>query len=230
MAKIEALTKEQERQMYQFREEWRKIALSTEPIDTIQTKESITKMYKLIGKEPPIFIFCPSLLFAQFQMAYCREVLPLIFDKKANLRANLGDKVKYEPTSFWGNMDAYWIAFYEFPEKFLGVNYKPTDSEKLKLWSILSKSCCWFWCFENYCFVSDRPTSYYWDENYRLHNTSAPAITWRDGWNLHYIHGRLIPSEIFAKCLSGDIKKKTLLKSLMKKSVLLYMKFLVRKK
>jgi hypothetical protein len=109
-------------------------------------------------------------------------------------------------------MDAFWIAFYEYPEKFLGVNYKASDSEKLKLWSILAKSCCWFWCYENYCFISDRPTAYHWDENYRLHNTTAPAITWIDGWELYYVHGRSIPKDVFDKCLSGNIAKEEFIK------------------
>src|SRR5579872_5661979 len=83
--KLEKLTSEQESQMVAFREEWRKTALSTERIDKEKTKEAISAMYKLIGKEPPVFIFCPSLLFAQFQINYCREVFPLIFKDKANL-------------------------------------------------------------------------------------------------------------------------------------------------
>jgi len=39
MQKIEKLTPEQEVQMIEFREEWRKIGLSTERIDKEKTKE-----------------------------------------------------------------------------------------------------------------------------------------------------------------------------------------------
>jgi hypothetical protein len=90
-------------------------------------------------------------------------------------------------------MDAYWISFYEFPEKFLGIDYGVENSNKLQLWSILAKSCSWFWCYENYCFVSDRPTSYRFDNNYRLHNENGAAIIWIDGWELYYWHGVEVP-------------------------------------
>jgi hypothetical protein len=87
--KIEKLTAEQESQMIQFREEWRKIGLSTERIDKKTTVKCITEMYEFFGKKPPIFIFCPSLAFAKFQIAYCMDILPKIFSDSANLGANL---------------------------------------------------------------------------------------------------------------------------------------------
>lgn len=202
------MTTEQENQMVQFREEWRKYGLSTERIDKETTKEVITSMYKLIGKEAPTFIFVPSLMFAQFQIAFCREILPKINQANlgANLRANLRDnlranlrelKVKYEQTYFWGSMDAYWIAFYEFPEKFLGVKYKPEDSERLALMSKLAKSSSWFWAYENYCFVSDRPEEIKMNDDYQLHSVEGPAISWIDGEKIHYVNGRKISEKYF---------------------------------
>src|SRR6185369_11841976 len=103
--KLEKLTPEQELQMISFREECRKRGLSTERVNKEQTKESISAMYKLIGKEPPNFIFCPSLMFAQFQIKYCQEILPLIFKEKnsANLGANLGDNL-------WDNLGDNLVA------------------------------------------------------------------------------------------------------------------------
>lgn len=86
-------------------------------------------------------------------------------------------------------MDAFWIAFYEFPEKFLGVNYTIEQSKKLKLWSDLAKSCSWFWCYENYCFVADRPEAIFFNENTRLHCTTGPAIKWIDGTEIYYWKG-----------------------------------------
>ena len=312
--KIESLTPKQESQMIQFREECRAIGLSTERVDKEKTKETITKMYALIGKPAPQFIFCPSLMFAQFQIAYCEELFKIIekgglganlranlwvniganlednlganlednlganiganlranlednlganlgnnlrdnlranlednlWDNlgnnlRANLRANLGDnlgdnlrdnlrdnlgdklgdtlrdnlrvnlrvnigdnlranlganiganleanlranlranlldnlwanlKKGYKPTDFWGSMDMYWIAFYQYPEKFLGVEYKPEDSTRLKLMGDLAESSSWFWAYENYCFVADRPSKILMDENKQLHS------------------------------------------------------------
>ncbi len=100
-------------------------------------------------------------------------------------------------------MDAYWIAFYEFPEKFLGIEYKSEDSEKLKLWSMIAKSSSWFWCYENYCFVSDRPEDIRM-VNTRLHDLDGPAIRWIDGYEIYYINGREISLKNF-----NSIKNKT---------------------
>jgi hypothetical protein len=314
MKKIETMTPEQEAQVEIFREQWRKKALSTDRVDQKATKEALTKMYELIGKKPPIFIFCPSLQFAQFQINYCRELFAILKEQGKggvapefgynlgdnlrenlrdnlgynlrynlrenlwdnlgdnlgdnlrynlgenlgenlgdnlgdnlrdnlrynlgenlgenlgdnlgdNLRENLGDNLrenlgynlgdnlrenlwnnlrynlgynlqknlKYEHTDFWGNMDAYWIAFYQFPEKFLGIKYKTSDSEKLELWSKVAESASWFWTYENYCFVSDRPTSYGFDEEYRMHSSTGPAIEFTDGWKLYRWHGVEVP-------------------------------------
>jgi hypothetical protein len=290
MKKIETMTPEQEAQVELFREQWRKKALSTDRVDQKATKEAITKMYELIGKKPPIFLFCPSLQFAQFQINFCRELFAILkeqgkggvapefgdnlrenlgdnlwynlgenlrdnlwdnlrynlgdnlrynlgenlrdnlwdnlrynlgenlgdnlrynlgenlgdnlwynlrYNLGDNLRYNLGDNLqknlKYEHTYFWGNMDAYWIAFYQFPEKFLGIKYKTSDSEKLELWSKVAESASWFWTYENYCFVSDRPTSYGFDEEYRMHSSTGPAIEFTDGWKLYRWHGVEVP-------------------------------------
>jgi hypothetical protein len=263
MSKIESLTPEQEKQMILFREEWRAHGLSTERVDKDKTKEAISKMYELIGKKPPVFIFCPSLMFAQFQIAYCKTLFEteewsnlrsnlesnlwsnlesnlrsnlrsnlesnlesnLRSNLESNLGSNLGSNLRsnlesnlrsnlrsnlesnlwsnlrsnlgYEHTSFWGSMDAYWIAFYEFPEKFLGVEYGAEDSERLKLWSMIAKSSSWFWCYENYCFVSDRPEDIKMNSDNQLHSLSGPAIKWVDGYEIYYINGREISKKNF---------------------------------
>ena len=93
-------------------------------------------------------------------------------------------------------MDAFWIAFYEFPERFLGVKYDSSDLERLKLWSDLAKSCSWFWCYENYCFVSDRPKTLHFDDQWRLHAEDKPAMTWMDGWELYYWKGIEVPKKL----------------------------------
>ncbi len=290
---IEKLTKEQEIQLISFREEWRKHGLSCERIDKETSKNSISELYKLIGKKPPVFIFCPSLLFAEYQIEYCKNILPLKknlkwdvednlddnFGKRVmnssisnlkenlgynlvdnlefnlkenlgynlrdnlefnlkdnlrdnlvenirdnlgynlrenlrdnlgeNLRDNLGDNLvenlednlirnlrpKYVYTNLLGSMDAYWISYYQFPEKFLGVEYSINDKKILDIWSNLAKSCSWFWCYENYCFVSDRPEKLSFNTQNRLHCEDGPAVRWIDGWEIYYWNGIEVPKQ-----------------------------------
>jgi len=225
--KITQLTPEQEAQMIDFREEWRKHGLSTEPIDKEKAASIITEMYKEIGKEQPKFIFCESPLEAQKAMAKYQAVWDhfskfhtsdqKVFaatnaffddpDSEPKLKKSLDNiKVTYQSTDFHGSMDAYWICFYEFPEKYLGIKYQPDDSRKLKMWSDLAKCCGWFWPREMYCFVSDRPEVLSFNPRNRLHCEDGPAIRYRCGWELYYWNGVQVPKEwILAK---GSITKK----------------------
>lgn len=58
MEKIKKLTEEQEKELIEFREEWLKTGLSTEPANFSKSEEIITDFYKMTGKERPIFIRC----------------------------------------------------------------------------------------------------------------------------------------------------------------------------
>jgi hypothetical protein len=61
MAQIETLTPEQTALIPIYREKWRKIALSTEPIEQEGAIEAVKKVYALIGlNEPDQIIFCDS--------------------------------------------------------------------------------------------------------------------------------------------------------------------------
>lgn len=60
MLKIEKLTPEQEALIPVYREKWRAIALSTEPIDRQKAKEAVLAAYAAIGKPEPKVLFCDS--------------------------------------------------------------------------------------------------------------------------------------------------------------------------
>ncbi|MBD2183152.1 hypothetical protein H6G03_19140 [Planktothrix sp. FACHB-1375] len=59
-AKIEKLTPEQEALIPIYRDKWRKIALSTEPIDKEKAAEAVKKAYALIGLPEPEILFYDS--------------------------------------------------------------------------------------------------------------------------------------------------------------------------
>ena len=131
---------------------------------------------------------------------------------RKNLRENTWEKIKppYVSTNLLGSMDAFWIAFYEFPEKFLGVEYKIEDKKILNIWSTLAKSCSWFWCYENYCFVSDRPEKLSFNTQNKLHCEDAPAVKWIDGWEIYYWNGTEVPKQWIID--KNSITKETIIK------------------
>ena len=225
MKKIEKLTAGQEREMIKFREEWRKIGLSCEPVDKERTKKAVTKMYSLLGKKEPVFVFCPSPFYANLQINFCKALFKMVQEDpklKANLRANLGDNLgdnlwanlranlganlganlwERHTNYFWGQQDAAWIAFYLFPKLTLKLekDYAEDDFMKLNLWGEVVQSANWFWVFENYVFVSDRPKSLSFDERHVLHCETGPAYEYRDGWNAFYWHGVKVTEQIIMR-------------------------------
>ena len=60
----------------------------------------------------------------------------------------------------------------------------------------LAESCGWVWWHENVLAISDRPAVINRDARGRLHCEDGPAIAYRDGWKLYYIHGVNIPADI----------------------------------
>ncbi|WP_199295039.1 MULTISPECIES: hypothetical protein [unclassified Trichocoleus] len=58
--KIEKLTPEQEALIPIYRDKWRNIAYSTEPIDREKAAEAVKEAYNLIALSEPKIIFCDS--------------------------------------------------------------------------------------------------------------------------------------------------------------------------
>jgi len=60
MKKIEKLTPQQEAELVGFRSEWLGYGLSTERADRPRAQAAVTRMYELIGKKPPAFLWFDS--------------------------------------------------------------------------------------------------------------------------------------------------------------------------
>ena len=90
----------------------------------------------------------------------------------------------------------------------IGIEYKDSESELLELWAQTAKNCSWFWTFENYVFISDRPKTLKFDEQWRLHSEISPAYEYMDGWCGYYIHGVHFEKELWQSIVSKTIKAK----------------------
>jgi len=105
---------------------------------------------------------------------------------RTNLGDNLGDNIRN--SDLWGQMDLYWICYYQFPRKYLNITYKKEYSEILDLWDNIGRSIGWWYPYENICFISDRPKEIH-KKGIRLHNEKGAALSFRDGYSLWFLNG-----------------------------------------
>ncbi|NMP23792.1 DUF6745 domain-containing protein, partial [Sulfobacillus harzensis] len=122
----------------------------------------------------------------------------------ASLGASLGDSLLGQglvSPSFWGSIDLWWIAFYQFG-RYLGVTYAPDAAEKLDIMDAIGQSCGWWYPFEGACIACERPEIIQMEEHpqwsgiYRLHATDGPAVRFRDGWSIYAWHGVRVPAQL----------------------------------
>jgi len=93
----------------------------------------------------------------------------------------------------FGSQDAGWLSFYAYFADVYGI----TDALKLAPLSRLAASAGWWWPFENYCIITDRPSDMKRDAENRLHNPDGPAILYRDGFAVYAWHGTRLPADWF---------------------------------
>jgi hypothetical protein len=105
----------------------------------------------------------------------------------------LRDQPIYNPNFLWGSQDLYWVAFYKFCEH-IGVKFSETESFRLEIMRRIGFQCEWWWPYEEFCFVSERPVETHWDNQNRLHNENGPSVKYKDGYCLHTWHDTNVPS------------------------------------
>ena len=221
-AKPNALTPKQEQQLIDLREEYRQIGTSCTPADWEEAEKHITWMYAKLSKKRPKFFRCQSPLQALMEIGIVGDNLRanlwdnlranlranlwtnlganLGINLRANLGANLRDNLRdnlgannYVTTDLWGQLDSYWIAYYVFPNRYIKKMYSKQNWDTLMAWDGISKSCGWWWAFENAVFISDRFESLHQDGLNRLHNPDGPAMRFRDGYSIYAVNGVVVP-------------------------------------
>ena len=105
----------------------------------------------------------------------------------------VGDQFRAAPNnSLYAQHDAGFGAWVTFFRDVCGLTHPVL--EKFEVTETLIKSCGWTWWHENVLAISDRPEVLKRDEQGRLHCENGPAISFRDGWALHYWHGVKVPA------------------------------------
>jgi hypothetical protein len=99
--------------------------------------------------------------------------------------------------------DYSWVSFYHFFTEIGIINHERFNQFKeLILCGVYDMIQ-----FANLCIVSDMPVKVVRDEQNRLHCVTGPAVEFRDGYQLYYIHGRHIEASVFTKALTGQLTR-----------------------
>ena len=117
-----------------------------------------------------------------------------------NLGDNLGDNLRNNlDYLFWGQHEAAWSAFYNWPDEFLRPMYNPEERAKLSWWLDLSKSCGWWQPYRGIVFICERPMKQAVDEHGRLHCATGAALECRDGWEVYAWHNVRVNEQIIMR-------------------------------
>ena len=111
------------------------------------------------------------------------------------LRGQLGDsKLSFTGTWFEGSWDSYIWGWGDAGRR-LGAKYPNELDVALDQHCAISKSIGWFYPFNDFCILTDRPEIINFDDQERLHSEIGPSLRYRDGYNLYAWHGTAVPSE-----------------------------------
>ena len=78
----------------------------------------------------------------------------------------------------------------------LKIEYNPEKSLHLRWWQDIAESANWWFPYEGFCFVSERPIRCAIDEQRRLHHDTKAAMEFRDGWKVYCYHGTTVPAQV----------------------------------
>lgn len=162
------LTPEQEARLPEYTDIGVRMGLSTEPADFLTAELAIAQIYLHSKLEVPRFHRVSSPDAARKLLASHNAV-------------TTGER--------HGCHDAAWAAWALYCRDVLELDI----GAEAPPWIDIAQSCGWWWPRAAECVISDRPASYSFDQDKRLHNATGPAIGYRDGWGVYAWHGTVIP-------------------------------------
>lgn len=87
-------------------------------------------------------------------------------------------------TYFGGSFDSYWISYYKFCGM-LGVEYLSNLQKRLSIVENISKSCGFWYPYENICIITMHPEKVNIDKEGYLRHNDDPVLEYRDGWKVY---------------------------------------------
>ena len=106
------------------------------------------------------------------------------------LGGSLGDSLQW-----WGQQEAYWVAYYLYCVDVLSVRYDPQSEADLSLWATMCRAG-WWCAFDGVAILAERPAVQLLDDRGVIHCDDGPAIRCRDGFEVYAIHGVRVPQKV----------------------------------
>jgi hypothetical protein len=96
----------------------------------------------------------------------------------------------------YGQHDADWLSFYDYFSEVCGLSAQTAKLEGLQT---LARSAGWYWPHEHICWVCERQSGVYLDDQGRIHNETGLAVAFPDGWGVYAIHGVRVPEYVIMR-------------------------------
>ncbi|MEG3840923.1 DUF6745 domain-containing protein [Microcoleus sp. herbarium14] len=218
---IKTFTPEQEALIPVYLEKWRKIALSTDPIDREKAAEAVRGAYALIDTKCPQILFFDSPYVAFRAIEWIENICyRLVYELYHEVRSNLWEQRSqkvwdeihwldwdfhtqlYRPLLnqlqqlFENELEPEGIVYsgcgFDFYISVLNCDYDPKEWATIQS---LFKECGFILSHEDVCLVCDRPRILCFDSQHRLHAEAEPAIQFADGYSLYSYHGATLPEK-----------------------------------
>jgi hypothetical protein len=170
------ITPELEAKIEESYVEYLKRGTSTAPANRPEVEETIRRIYAREGiKEIPVIYWADGL--------------------QAALTELKNSGVTSTSTGLWGAMDLPYYSQFDFAAKHIDPNiFSKKDQEELD--DMMKMTQVWFWWPFTDCLVMDTPSTLLFDEAGELHCENGPAIEFRNGEQLFYIHGHLVNKKV----------------------------------
>jgi len=203
MGKITELTAEQAAMLTAMQDEYLRYGLNCDPADRPRANSAFERIYQRLSLGAPWVIWVSSPLgahLARAMLAAAGSRAQVGAQVRAQVRAQVWDqvgdqKIDFMPAALFGQHDAGWVAWVVAAVA-IGVKLRSDTADTFRIFLDLCQSCMWAYAFRGAVIACDRPAAIHRDKIGRLHNTSGPAMAFRDGWTIHAVHGVRVPGWI----------------------------------
>jgi hypothetical protein len=207
------LTAEQEAKIPEFRKKWIDIGHDTSESNRAAAELAMAKCYESASLPVPrTVIWFKSFASGAVAAAYlsksgitantpnlvenCNEAARRFIDGERQISIggvtiSESDVQSMLETACYGQHDASWLGFYNFFEEQVGV-----DAAPLHGLMEMARHGSWWWPFDEAVILTEKPCDIRLDDRMRLHSTTGPSVTYRDGFKVYCYHGIQVTSDI----------------------------------